>query len=183
MKKIRQRKIKICFHLYIESKMEKAMGTHSSTLAWKIPWMEEPDGLQSMGSLKVGHDWVTSLSLFTFMHWRYGADPYASVLCPHWPAAVPEWILSLHKALHSQAELLIERIFLEISSTARSFHIKTKINSKVERTFIGKPTCEISAECYLKDDKTLVWVHGERKWGEIVTWNRITEQVIIIAVV
>ena len=35
---------------------EKAMATHSSTLAWKIPWMEEPDGLQSMGSLGVGHD-------------------------------------------------------------------------------------------------------------------------------
>ena len=31
-------------------------GTHSSTLAWKIPWMEEPGGLQSMGSLRVGHD-------------------------------------------------------------------------------------------------------------------------------
>ena len=48
---------------------EKAMATHSSTLAWKIPWMEEPGGLQSMGSLRVGHDWATSLSLFTFMHW------------------------------------------------------------------------------------------------------------------
>ena len=35
-----------------------------------IPWIEEPGGLQSMGSLRVGHDWVTSLSLFTFMHWR-----------------------------------------------------------------------------------------------------------------
>ena len=41
---------------------------HSSTLAWKVPWMEEPDRLQSMGSLRVGHDWATSLSLslFTF---------------------------------------------------------------------------------------------------------------------
>ena len=38
------------------------MAPHSSTLAWKIPWMEEPDRLQSMGSLRVGHDWVTSLS-------------------------------------------------------------------------------------------------------------------------
>ena len=49
---------------------EKAMAAHSSTLAWKIPWMEEPGRLQSMGSLRVRHDWVTSLSLFTFMHWR-----------------------------------------------------------------------------------------------------------------
>ena len=36
--------------------MEKAMAPHSSTLAWKIPWMEEPGRLQSMGSLRVGHD-------------------------------------------------------------------------------------------------------------------------------
>ena len=49
---------------------EKAMAPHSSALAWKIPWTEEPGGLQSMGLLWVGHDWATSLSLFTFMHWR-----------------------------------------------------------------------------------------------------------------
>ena len=36
--------------------VEKAMAPHSSTLAWKIPWMEEPGGLRSMGSLRVGHD-------------------------------------------------------------------------------------------------------------------------------
>ena len=55
--------------------MEKAMAPHSSTLAWKIPWTEEPCGLQSMGSLRVRHDWVTSLSLFTFMHWRRKWQP------------------------------------------------------------------------------------------------------------
>ena len=55
--------------------LEKAMATHSSTLAWKIPWMEEPGGLQSMGSQRVGHDWATSLSLFTFMHWRRKWQP------------------------------------------------------------------------------------------------------------
>ena len=54
---------------------EKAMAPHSSTLAWKIPWMEEPGGLQSMGSLRVGHDWVTLLSLFIFMHWRRKWQP------------------------------------------------------------------------------------------------------------
>ena len=53
----------------------KAMAPHSSTLAWKIPWMEEPGRLQSMGSLRVGHDWATSLSLFTFMHWRRKWQP------------------------------------------------------------------------------------------------------------
>ena len=55
--------------------MEKAMATQSSTLAWKIPWMEEPGRLQSMGSLRLGHDWVTSLSLFTFMHWSRKWQP------------------------------------------------------------------------------------------------------------
>ena len=50
--------------------MEQAMAPHSSTLAWKIPWTEEPGRLRSMGSQRVGHDWATSLSLFTFMHWR-----------------------------------------------------------------------------------------------------------------
>ena len=54
---------------------EKAMAPHSSTLAWKIPWVVEPDRLQSMWLLRVGHDWVTSLSLFTFMHWRRKWQP------------------------------------------------------------------------------------------------------------
>ena len=52
------------------AKFKKAMAPHSSTLAWKIPWVEEPGSLQSMGSLRVGHNGTTSLSLFTFMHWR-----------------------------------------------------------------------------------------------------------------
>jgi len=54
---------------------EKAMASHSSTLAWKIPWTEEPGRLQSMGSRRVGHDWATSLSLFPFMHWRRKWQP------------------------------------------------------------------------------------------------------------
>ena len=54
---------------------EKAMAPHSSTLAWKIPRTEEPGRLQSMGSLGVGHDWATSLPLFTFMHWRRKWQP------------------------------------------------------------------------------------------------------------
>ena len=51
------------------------MAPHSSTLAWEIPWTEEPDVLQSMRSLRVGHDSVTSLSLFTFIHWRRKWQP------------------------------------------------------------------------------------------------------------
>ena len=51
------------------------MAPHSSTLAWKIPWTEEPGRLQSMGSRRVRHDCATSLSLFTFMHWRRKWQP------------------------------------------------------------------------------------------------------------
>ena len=54
---------------------EKAMAPHSSTLAWKIPWTEEPGRLQSTGWLRVRHDWATSLSFITFMHWRRKWQP------------------------------------------------------------------------------------------------------------
>ena len=49
-----------------EDPLEKEMETHSSTLAWRIPWREEPGRLQCMGSQRVGHNWATSLLLFTF---------------------------------------------------------------------------------------------------------------------
>ena len=70
-------------HLYhrIGCNWEKAMAPHSSTFAWKIPWTEEPGRLQSMGLLRVGHDWATSLSLFTFMHCRRKWQP-TPVLLP-----------------------------------------------------------------------------------------------------
>ena len=47
-----------------EDPLEKEMATHSSTLAWKLPWLEEPGGLQSMGLLRVRHDWVTNTFSF-----------------------------------------------------------------------------------------------------------------------
>ena len=61
------------FGMFHSKWVEKAMAPHSSTLAWKIPWTEEPGRLQSM--LRVRHDWATSLSLFTFMHWRRKWQP------------------------------------------------------------------------------------------------------------
>ena len=66
-----------CFNLHSPNDilLEKAMAPHSSTLAWKISWMEETGGLLPMGSLSVRHEWVTSLSLFTFMHWRRKWQP------------------------------------------------------------------------------------------------------------
>ena len=60
------------FHFHA---LEKEMATHSSTLARGIPWMKEPGRLQSMGLLRIGQDRVTSLSRFTFMHWRSKWQP------------------------------------------------------------------------------------------------------------
>ena len=62
-------------YIHINFFWEKAMATHSSTLAWKIPWTEEPGRLQSMGWLRVRHDWPTSLSVFAFLHWRRKWQP------------------------------------------------------------------------------------------------------------
>ena len=59
----------------VKDLLEQVRATHSSTLAWKIPWTEEPGGLQSTGSLGVGRDWATSLSLFTFIPWRRKWQP------------------------------------------------------------------------------------------------------------
>ena len=62
-----------------EDPLEKEMAIHSSILAWKIPWMEEPDRLQSMGSQRVGHDFT-----FTFKHPK-GCNYYFYLFCVHLP--------------------------------------------------------------------------------------------------
>ena len=96
-----------------EDPLEKEMAIHSSTLAWKIPWTEEPDRLQSMGTQRVGYDWATSLLtiviilhlpspwfiyiktmlvLFTFTHFPFHLLPLATPICSLylWP-----WFLLL----------------------------------------------------------------------------------------
>ena len=55
-----------------EDPLEKGMATHSSILAWRIPWTEEPGRLQSTGLQRVGHDWVTFTYLFTSRSWGLG---------------------------------------------------------------------------------------------------------------
>ena len=87
--------------------MEKAMAPHSSTLAWKIPWTEEPLRLQSMGSLRVGHDWVTSLSLFTSCIGEGNGNP---LQCSSWripgtgePGGLPS--MGSHRVGHDWSDL------------------------------------------------------------------------------
>ena len=96
------------YYVWLVDQAEKAMAPHSSTPAWKIPWMEEPGGLQSMGLLRVGNDWATSLSLFTFMHWRRKWQPHSSVLAWRIPGtAEPGGLASvgLHRVGHDWSDL------------------------------------------------------------------------------
>ena len=80
------------------------MAPHSSTLAWKIPWMEEPGRLQSMGSLGVGHDWVTSLSLFTFTRWRRKWQP-TPVFLPGESQGRGAWWAAVYGVAQSRTQL------------------------------------------------------------------------------
>ena len=65
---------------YIFKILEKEMAPYSSTLAWKIPWTEKPGRLQSMGSLRVGHDRVTSLFTFHFHALEKEMATHSSIL-------------------------------------------------------------------------------------------------------
>ena len=104
---------RICFWLYLGLASwlppEKAMAPLSSTFTWKIPWTEEPGGLQSMEWRRVGHDWATSLSLFTFMHWRRKWQPtHSSVLAWRIPGTVePGGLSSMgsHRVGHDWSNL------------------------------------------------------------------------------
>ena len=84
--------------------LEKAMAPHSSALAWKIPWTEEPGGLQSTGSLRVGHDWATSLSLFTFMHGRRKWQP-TPVFLPGESQGQGAWWAAVYGVAQSRTRL------------------------------------------------------------------------------
>ena len=84
---------------------ENAMAPHSSTLAWKVPWVEEPGRLQSMGSLRVRHDWATSLfSLFTFMHCRRKRQP-TPVSCLENPRDQGAWWAAIYVVAQSRIRL------------------------------------------------------------------------------
>ena len=88
----------------IASVLEKVMAPPSSTLAWKIPWTQEPGVLQSMRSRRVGHDWATSLSLFTFMHWRRKWKP-TPVFLPGESQGRGAWWAAVYGVAQSQTRL------------------------------------------------------------------------------
>ena len=117
--------------------MEKAMAPHSSTLAWKIPWTEEPGRLQSMGSWRVRHDWATSLSLFTFMHWRRKWQPTPVFLSEEsqGQGSLVGCRLGLHRVGHDWSDLA------EAAAAARPGReeLKDRRKKQWEKTSQGLP--------------------------------------------
>ena len=83
---------------------EKAMTPHSSTLAWKIPQTEEPGRLQSTGSLRVGHDWETSLSLFTSCIGEGNGNPLECSRLEN-PRDSGTWLPAVYGVAQSQTRL------------------------------------------------------------------------------
>ena len=92
------------------------MAPDSSTLAWKIPWTEEHGRLQSMGSRRVGHDWATSLSLFTFIHWRRKWQ-LPQCCCLENPRDRGAWWAAIYEVAQSLA--LLKRLSSSSSSSRR----------------------------------------------------------------
>ena len=80
-----------------EDPLEKEMATHSNILAWRIPWTEEPDGLQSMGSQRVGHDWASSHLTYIFYNWRFVSFDHIS---HHTKILQYYWLCSPHCSFH-----------------------------------------------------------------------------------
>ena len=128
---------------YPNGRKEKAMAPHSSTLAWKIPWTEEPGRLQSMGSQRVGHDWATSLSLFTFMHWRRKWQP-TPVLLPgesqgRWSLVGGLPSLGSHRVGHDRSDLAMA----ESKEELKSLLMKVKEVSEKAGLTLNIPKTEI----------------------------------------
>ena len=108
------------------------MAAHSSTLAWKIAWTEEPGRVQSMESLRVRHDWVTSLPLFTFMHWRRKWQP-TPVFLPGESQGRGAWWAAVYGVAQSQTRLkglssssgrIIQSGFSSVQSVQSLSHVR-----------------------------------------------------------
>ena len=142
------------------------MAPHSSTLAWKIPWTEGPGGLQSMRLLGVGHDWATSLSLFTFMHWRRKWQP-TPVFLPGEPQA---WWAAIYGVAQSWTRL---KWFSSSSSKWRQIQ-KNGLVLSLRRTLAGIHHLALAQESWgmlgkvMKRDRGRNRTNRKRQWALII---------------
>ena len=98
-----------------EDSLEKATATHSSILAWRIPWTEEPGGLQSMGLQRVGHDWGLSLAFTFHVHW-VGMPSNHLILCHplHFlPSIFPSISVFCNELVHWNYSAIVQLKFLK----------------------------------------------------------------------
>ena len=112
---------------------EKVMAPHSSTLAWEIPWTEEPGGLQSMGSWRVGHDWATSLSLFSLSCIGEGNGNPLQCSCLENPRDGGAWWAAVYGVAQSQTWL---KWFSSSSSSNHGIEIPSSCSSFLSSSFI-----------------------------------------------
>ena len=133
------------------------MAPHSSTLAWKIPWMEEPGRLWSTGSLRVGHDWAASLSLSTFMHWIRKWQP-TPVFLPGESQGWGSWWAAVYGVTQGRTRLK------RLSSSSRLAKVRTESDQ-----FLSSPLPQEEAQLLGFWDaahrlKTQAWVNCGHPW-------------------
>ena len=141
---------------------EKAMAPHSSTLAWKIPWMEEPGRLQSMGSQRVRHDWVTSLSL-----WGTQCCFQESPLFFSFSIFLSLYILS--RKIYSKQSLLHKTVLIIISVFQKIlsfFHLACLRLTQVWKGGWGIKQSHPGCPYF----PTVFWEEG-RKWNKKGRWS------------
>ena len=143
------------------------MATHSSTLAWKTQWTEEPGRLQSMGSQRVEHNCATSLSLFTCMHWRRKLATHSSV--PPW--RIPGMVetgglpsMGLHRVGHDS----------DLAAAAAAFFQERVFSTSTEKCVqIGLILCFTSQPIgFLTKPHLSVWPLSVMK---VIFWNSICQ--------
>ena len=141
---------------------EKAMAPHSSPLAWNIPCLEEPGGLQSMVLLRVGHDWATSLSLFTFMHWRRKWQEN--------PRDRGAWWAAVHGVTQSRTRL--KR--LSSSSSPTGIHLlEPGIGSLSPEPMRGLKLVQVSKKTMLLRHFLVSHIHPQRKDVSILSTTQV----------
>ena len=148
--------------------LEKEMATYSSTLAWKIPWTEEPSRLQSMGSQRVGHDWATLLSLFTFISRSRPLDHGFCIFQLNWNSLIvfqSDWT---HLCTHLQsAKVLVAPHFLRFLKKLSPMIQPCLFPCwNILYIFCQKGKIDLSGRC----TKFILWLHLSQSRGAQPNW-------------
>ena len=134
------------------------MATHSSTLAWKIPWTEEPGRLQSMGSWRVGHDWATSLSLSRIGE---GNGNPLQCSCLENPRDGGAWWAAVYGVAQSRT-----RLKQLSNSSSSSSSEATALPAKTEHVWSPR-SLSVARVGRVQGGWEQLWEWGWQEWGEV----------------